>query len=500
MTTKKLPKGWSTCLLEDLITRMSNGANVKQYDEKFGYPITRIETIWNESIDLTRIKFIKENDPDFVEKYRLEPGDILFSHINSDSHLGKTAVFRNQTNTLIHGINLLLIRPFKNVLSEFLNYQFKFLRNSGTFIGIAQRAVNQSSINQKKLKSLIFLLPPLNEQKRIVAKIEELFSELDKGLENLLKAQGFLKIYRQTLLKAAFEGKLTEKWREENSCSLTKGKLLADQLINERQKNWPFGDKYKEPFQPNFSSNINTPKDWICTTLDVLCNIKGGLTVDAKREITDPVEIPYLRVANVQDGYLDIRHVKTIKADRKKVDQLLLKKGDVLFTEGGDIDKLGRGWVWEGQITCCTHQNHIFRARPYSQSVNSKYISYYCNVFGKAYFLKEGKQTTNLASIGLNKLRAFPITIPSLEEQVQIVSHLDETLSKIGELEQEILNQLAFSSLLRQSILKMAFSGQLVLQDSNDEPASELLDRIKSEKTDPNSSLPKSKKLQKVVQ
>jgi type I restriction enzyme, S subunit len=107
----QLPSSWVICLLDDVITKMSNGANVTQYDEKIGYPISRIETIWNETIDLERVKYIKQDDPEFVEKYALHKGDILLSHINSDSHLGKTGLFKNQTGTLIHGINILLIRP-----------------------------------------------------------------------------------------------------------------------------------------------------------------------------------------------------------------------------------------------------------------------------------------------------------------------------------------------------------------------------------------------------
>ncbi|MGI8584651.1 MAG: restriction endonuclease subunit S [Chitinophagaceae bacterium] len=205
--TKQLPKDWKWVKLGDVCEKMSNGANAKQSDDKIGFPISRIETIWNETIDLNRVKYISENDTAFVEKYSLKKNDILFSHINSDIHLGKTAIYKNQTKTLIHGINLLLIRLSEDVVPDFFNYQFKFKRRKGEFISIAQKSVNQSSINQPKLKSIDFVLPPKPTQQAIVSKIEELFSELDKGIENLHTAQQQLKTYRQSVLKWAFEGK-----------------------------------------------------------------------------------------------------------------------------------------------------------------------------------------------------------------------------------------------------------------------------------------------------
>jgi type I restriction enzyme S subunit len=134
---------WIECTVDDVIELMKNGSSSKQFNEKVGYPITRIETIWNEAIDLQRVKYIKENDQELIEKHGLRFGDILLSHINSDSHLGKTAIFKNQTKILIHGINLLLLRPYEQLNQDFINYQFKFLRAKGKFVDEAQRSFNK---------------------------------------------------------------------------------------------------------------------------------------------------------------------------------------------------------------------------------------------------------------------------------------------------------------------------------------------------------------------
>ena len=144
--------------------------------------------------------------------------------------------------------------------------------------------------------------------------------------------------------------------------------------------------------------------------------------MDKKRQDPTARSVPYLRVANVQRGYLDLAEVKLIEAAAADIAELRLVPGDVLFNEGGDRDKLGRGWIWEGQLPECIHQNHVFRARLHSEELSGKLISWWGNTFGKDYFLREGKQTTNLASINRTKLAAFPVPLLLLAEQDRIVA------------------------------------------------------------------------------
>ena len=138
--------------------------------------------------------------------------------------------------------------------------------------------------------------------------------------------------------------------------------------------------------------------EWEWTTLDEIAEVKGGITKDSKREAhAEFDEFPYLRVANVQRGYLDLSEITTIRADRRKAQRLVLRPGDILFNEGGDRDKLGRGWVWEGQIEDCIHQNHVFRARLVDDRFDPYFVSLHANSWGQKWFESHGKQTTNLA-------------------------------------------------------------------------------------------------------
>ena len=219
--------------------------------------------------------------------------------------------------------------------------------------------------------------------------------------------------------------------------------------------------------------------DWPWTTLGEIAAIKGGVTKDSKRQ-SDPsyVEVPYLRVANVQRGYLDLSEVSRIRVRPAKAAQLALRTGDLLFNEGGDRDKLGRGWVWEGQIESCIHQNHVFRARLSSGDFDPYFVSMHGNTWGQRWFETHGKHTTNLATLNMTTLKSFPVPAPPLAEQRKVVAEFQSIRRSENRLRTEISRAEGHSDSLRRSILADAFSGKLVPQDPSDEPASVLLERI----------------------
>lgn len=161
----------------------------------------------------------------------------------------------------------------------------------------------------------------------------------------------------------------------------------------------------------------------------------------------------------MQRGYLDLSEIKTINAPADDIEALLLQHGDILFNEGGDRDKLGRGWIWEGQLPECIHQNHVFRARLFRDDVSAKLVSWWGNSFGKDYFLREGKQTTNLASINLTKLSAFPVPVPPRSEQARLIAEVERRFSLVDEMESQVGVDLMRADRLRQSILAILFAG-----------------------------------------
>lgn len=304
-------------------------------------------------------------------------------------------------------------------------------------------------------------IAPLDQQKLIVAEIEKQFSRLDEAVASLKRVKANLKRYKAAVLKTAVEGKLTEEWRKAHPDVEPASELLK-RILEARRSQWKGRGKYKEPVAPRTSDLPELPKGWTWTRLDAIAALKGGITVDKKRKDPTARPVPYLRVANVQRGYLDLFEVKFIEASESAIIELSLQHGDILFNEGGDRDKLGRGWIWESQLADCIHQNHVFRARLFLSDMLPKFVSWWGNSFGKDYFLREGKQTTNLASINLTKLSAFPVPLPPLAEQDCIVAEVDRRLSLVREVESQVDTNLKRAERTHQSILSQTFSGHLI--------------------------------------
>lgn len=435
----------------------------------------------------------------------LPENSILVSCIGN---LGKTAINKVEvaSNQQINAI----------VPSTKLNPKFIFYQTQSTKF-LHQLEENSSAttipiVNKSKFEKLEISLCPINEQNRIVDKIETLFSEVDAGIENLTLAKRQLEQYRQSLLKHAFEGKLTAKWREEYAEKYGKALPSADELLEQIQtarkdyydqqiadweqavKSWE--EQGKEGVKPRKPSKLDSvtdidnmenlptlPDGWRFHRLADIAEVGSGMSVSKNRKVDNPIEVNYLRVANVQRGYLDLDEIKTMIIDKFTFGRYELLEGDILFNEGGDRDKLGRGWIWKNEVDNCITQNHVFRASTHIKNIaHSEFISHWGNTFGRDYFERTGKQTTNLASINKTVLSSFPVPYPSIEEQSLIVKLLNEKTSEVDNLVAELELQLKKATLLKNSILHKAFQGKLVPQDPNDPPASELLAQIKAER------------------
>ena len=182
---------------------------------------------------------------------------------------------------------------------------------------------------------------------------------------------------------------------------------------------------------------MKLPQGWEIVSLEKVAKIQTGLA-KGKKDQKNVVSLPYLRVANVQDGYLDLSEIKEIEVDSSQVNRYLLQNEDILLTEGGDFDKLGRGGIWHCQVNPCLHQNHVFAVRVNKENLIPYFFAQQVSSFyGKAYFLSCAKQTTNLASINSTQLKEFPVLLPPLLEQCKIVEVLgvwDESIDLLERL------------------------------------------------------------------
>ena len=320
-----------------------------------------------------------------------------------------------------------------------------FIRTVKADLAAFAPATAQKNINLETLKVLHVPCPPLPEQDQIITKLNSLFARSKNAREELVRVARLIERYKQGILASAFRGDLTADWRRTNS-TVSGMDFLNSEGID---------------CLPNDGLH-RLPAGWCWVKAGALCSIKSGVTLGKKRSPdVKLVERPYLRVANVQRGWLNLEEIKTIPVTEKEASELYLQPGDVLMNEGGDRDKLGRGWVWEGQIPHCIHQNHVFRLRPKTGEVPAKYISFYANEFGQDYFLREGKQTTNLASISQSKISGLPIPISSPQEMARIVTDIESAFTRINRVAAETACALALLDRLDEATLAKAFRGEL---------------------------------------
>ncbi|MFL5800121.1 MAG: restriction endonuclease subunit S [Actinomycetota bacterium] len=194
-----------------------------------------------------------------------------------------------------------------------------------------------------------------------------------------------------------------------------------------------------------------------------VARIQSGVTLDAGRQPTaDDVTVPYLRVANVQGGFLDLTEMKWVSVPRRMARSARLEAGDVLMTEGGDPDKLGRGSVWHGQIGDCIHQNHVFAIRPNPNRLLPEYLSFLTGTpYARAYYEVTASKTTGIASTSTRKIAAWLIPLPPLEEQRRVVEQLRKDGALINEAIERVSRQLRVLAERRQALITAAVTGEL---------------------------------------
>ncbi|MER7835078.1 restriction endonuclease subunit S [Streptomyces sp. NPDC096040] len=190
--------------------------------------------------------------------------------------------------------------------------------------------------------------------------------------------------------------------------------------------------------------------------LDSVATVAAGVTLGSEPVGDGTVELPYLRVANVLDGRIDTTDVKTVRIVKTQYERYALRKGDLLLTEGGDLDKLGRGAVWDGRIDECLHQNHVFRVRCGEQMLPDFLALYTASPEGRAYFQRVGKQTTNLASINSTQVKQMPVPVPPVEEQRRLLGPVHAARERAAVLQQQI----AKLRTIQQGVIEDLLSGR----------------------------------------
>ena len=341
-------------------------------------------------------------------------------------------------------------------------------------------------LTQAALNSIPVPIAPLAEQRRIVAEIEKQFTRLDASVAALKRVQANLKRYRASVLNAACEGGLvpTEaEFARADGRDYEPADRLLERILAQRRARWESQEKrrgkYKEPVAPDTSNLRALPEGWMWATVDQVSHrIQYGTSSKAGSDATG---IPVLRMGNIRNGDLDLSDLKYLSAQDTDVQKTLLEHGDLLFNRTNSAELVGKCAIFKGASSRACFASYLIRVS-FEKVLPELACAYINSEHGRRHISRVRSQQVGQANVNGTKLAAMPIPVPPLAEQRRIVAEVERRLSVIQQAEAAVEANLARAERLRQSILKQAFSGKLVPQDPDDEPASVLLERIRAER------------------
>lgn len=463
VTLSRLPQGWVWTKLGDIAETITGTTPPKNNSSNYGafIPFVKLPEL-RDCVVYTAEDNLSETGAKLARI--LPPNSVLVSCIGN---LGKTGLngipvaFNQQINAVIFPSGIV---P---------KYGFYYLQTASKMLKELSSATTVAIVNKSKFNTVIFPLPPLPEQRRIVAKIEELFTRLDAGAEALKKIQFQLKRYRQSVLKSAFSGELTAEWRKAHKGELEPASVLLAKIKEQRKKS----SKYKELPPLDAFDLPELPEEWVWARVGDISDSVDKVSPQTKPE----EEFFYLDISSIDNHKQKVvnpkRYLGNEAPSRAKQ---LVRVGDILFstvrTYLRNIAVVDE--IYNGQIAStgfCVIRPSCFAA--------TKFIFYWVQADSFLTPLAELQRGTSYPAVRDSDVFTRPIPLLSLGEQQYIAEEIERCLSVADEIETSIGQSLKQAERLRQSILKKAFEGNLVPQNPDDEPAEKLLERIRAERT-----------------
>lgn len=403
------PRGWMSAVFSDVCVRVQDAASPSADGERLYLGLEHLASGLPALVGRGTESDVRSGKTSF------RSGDVRFGKLRP--YLRKSVLIHEKG---ICSTDILVFRATEKCIPEFiclLTHTDEFVDHAkATTSGVQHPRTSWSGLREFKLH-----VPPVPEQRKIAS----VLSLVQRAIEQQERLIALTTELKKSLMH----------------------KLFTEGLRGERQKQTEIGP---------------VPESWEVKSLRDCCIVQTGIAKGRNVEAGESLILPYLRVANVQAGHLDLTEMKTITIRRNEKDRYLLKKGDVVLTEGGDFDKLGRGCMWNGEIETCVHQNHIFVVRIDRSQLLPEFFAHLSqSPYGKAYFLSVAHKTTNLACINTTKLKGFPVLIPTLAEQKEIVQVFGVVDAKLA---QQVRKQQSLSDLFR-TLLHQLMTAQIRVHD-----------------------------------
>jgi type I restriction enzyme, S subunit len=481
-----IPKEWRTLKVCD-VGVLIKGINYKKHEARNApelglKPILRANNI-NGNLNFEDLVYVPEKR--IVSQQYIERHDILFCMSSGSKHLVGKSSQAEKSFDGSYGAFCALFRPLPAIIPRFVGYFFQIPRYR-KFISAISKGTNINNLKREHILDIDFCLPPSQEQNQIVDTLEELLSDLDNAIDNLKKAKDQLKVYRQAVLKYAFEGRLTEEWRKNNPYEFGYSKYFykkIDEINSAKRK----GDLPRRLPPINLDALYNLPNGWHWIEAHKVCQSVRDGTHDTPKYVEKG--IPLITSKNLKYGEIDFNDVDFIsESDHKKIeDRSGVKNGDILF---GMIGTLGNPVVVVKRKSFSIKNVGLFKQN--NDLLLSKYLKWWLDSIVMFDILKKKDliRGTTQKFIALGGLRVLPVPVPCPKEQQAVIQEIESRFSVCDKMEETINSSLELSEALRQSILKQAFEGKLTEDWRKNHPelisgqnsANALLERIRKDR------------------
>jgi|LNFM01.1.fsa_nt_gb type I restriction enzyme S subunit len=513
MSDVELPHGWAQTEISEILVPQITGKPFQQGWSPQCLPQPAEDGAWGvlKTTAIQESEFWPHQNKalpaslDPKPNIEIKPGDVLMTCAGPRNRCGVACYVKEVRPGLMMSGKMYRFRPDVRAVEAMYLMHFLTAHDSQVKIDRMKTGINDSGLNltHDRFSAFPIIVPPLPEQKRIVAKIEELFIKLDKGNESLRDAQAQLKLYRQSLLKHAFEGKLTEDWRAANTDKLDTPDNLLARIKSEREAQYnqdlalwkrdvaawdSSGQKGKKPQKPRLQSQVEIQDGAFDEFASLPVQWKWVVLNDLTKQISDGTHktpkyksegIHFVSAKDINKFKIDLTNTRFIaQSEHEEIsNRCNVQFGNILITKSGTIGRIARVET-ETPISLFESVANVPPIAP----IDGRFLMFCCFHMLDSYYISRHRKGVAVGHLHLEDLRRLPIPLCGEEEQIEIAERLSSQFSSLDAIELEIETQLAKADALRQSILKQAFSGKLVPQDPNDEPASVLLERIRAER------------------
>lgn len=512
--TTALPDGWQMSCLDELASSVGGGTPSK-FDSRFWSGGT---IPWVSPKDM-KAHLVTDSENHVtaaaLERLSVVPAESVLVVVRSGI-LSRTLPVGLTKVPVTVNQDMRAFVPLGGVSSQYLAWQL--IANEREILEKCSKdGTTVASIEGPALARFPLAVAPASEQTRIVAKLEELLSDLDAGVAELKAAQKKLQQYRQSLLKAAVEGALTADWREaqrQQGTPTETGAQLLGRILTERRASWEakqlakfkeqgkappkdWQQKYPEPVEPDTSNLPALPEGWAWSTIDQL-TVEQRYGSSAKTS-EDSAGVPVLRMGNIQDGALDYASLKYLPESHEEFPYLFLEDGDLLFNRTNSPELVGKTAIYRLERTPCSFASYLIAVRFAKAFIPEIACAYINSAYGRQWVKSVVVQQVGQANVNGSKLASLAVPIPPSKEQWELVRMLSDQTSSAVEQETTIDRTLRQSAAQRQNILRAAFAGELVPQDPNDEAACALLEGVRADRVE-RASRPRARKSKKYAE